>query len=134
MKKAVAKKSCDQTKNQLYFRYEFSDEAGRPEGGDIFRFASMANLKKMMTEVIAVAESDGVCVSFTIGKGEQFFKLLNNLGLSQKEVENEMVDSTLIPFLGDEKAPKSQKTAKSTKTAKAAKTTKTKPAKKKARA
>ncbi len=127
MSKKVEKKSVAKAKSPIYFRYEFSDEKGRLEGGDIFTFSSAANLKKMMEEVMKVAEGDGVTVSFTIGKEEQFFKFLHNLGLSQKEVENEMVDAVAIPFLGDDAAPKAKKspsTQARTKKPKAAKSVK----------
>lgn len=103
MKKAVQK-----TKNTTYFRYEFSDEKGRPEGGDIFEFSSLAKLQKMLGEVVAVAQNDGVTVSLTIGQADHFFSFLKNSGLSQKEVENELVDSTMIPLLNNQKASKAK--------------------------
>lgn len=103
MKKAVKK-----VQTPTYFRYEFSDEAGCPEGGDIFQFSSTAQLQKMMKEVLSVAQHDEVTVSLTVGKGEHFFKFLKNTGLSQKEVEAEMVDETMIPLLADKKTPKAK--------------------------
>ncbi len=109
MKKKVLK-----TTSPTYFRYEFSDETGRPEGGDIFQFTTAKSLQKMLAEVIAVAENDGVTVSLTLGKDTNFFQFLKNVGLSQKEVEKEMVDPCIIPFLGDQKASKSKKAAKKT--------------------
>jgi hypothetical protein len=90
MRKAVQK-----TKIPTFFRYEFSDETGRLEGGDIFEISSVAKVCKMMNEAIEVAENDGVTVSFTIGKGENFFKFLKNTGLNQKELDNEMVPLSL---------------------------------------
>ena len=90
------KKTVQNAQSPIYFRYEFSDETGCPEGGDIFEYSSMAELQKMMSEVLAVAESDGVTVSFTVGQGDHFFSFLENSGLSKKEIENERVDFDLV--------------------------------------
>jgi hypothetical protein len=104
--------SKPQAKSPLYLRYEFSDETGELEGGDIFQFSSLLNLKKMMSEVLNVAQSDGVTVSFTIGQDDNFFHFLKNTGLSQKEVEQEMVDEGVVPFLADSKDSKPKRSPK----------------------
>lgn len=131
------KKAIQKNKSPIYFRYEFSDETGCPEGGDIFQFSSTTELQKFMSEVIDVAESDGVIVSFMVGQGDHFFKFLKNSGLTQKEIEAEMVDPCLIPFLLDEKDshPKTTKAEKDShpKKPQGEKPSKSKKAKKKAR-
>ncbi len=119
MKKAVQK-----TKSPLYFRYEFSDEKGRLEGGDIFEFSTVAKLQKLMSAVLDVAESDAVTVNLTIGKDDTFFKFLKNVGLTQKEINAEMVDASMLPALEETKAPKTKKAAASKKAPKAKKATK----------
>ena len=110
------KKSVKKTKSPIYFRYEFSDESGCPEGGDIFQFVSTVQLQKMMGKVLDVAQSDGVTVSFIIGQGDHFFSFLKNTGLTQKEVENEMVDPSVIPLSADKKAPKPKQAKKKIRT------------------
>lgn len=115
MKKTVhMKKAVQKTHDPIYFRYEFSDETGRPEGGDIFHFSSLKELRKMLGEVIGVAQEDGVTVSFTIGQDEHFFKFLKNTGLSQKEIDKEMVDPSVNPFMVEKKAPKPKRAKKKT--------------------
>jgi hypothetical protein len=109
------KKSVQKTQTPIYFRYEFSDESGCPEGGDIFQFSSLKELQKMLGEVIGVAQEDGVTVSLTVGQDDLFFKFLKNTGLSQKEVEKEMVDSSISPFVAEKKAPKPKRTKKKAK-------------------
>ncbi len=106
------KKPVKTTRAPIYFRYEFSDETGRPEGGDIFQFSSLKELQKMLGEVIGVAQEDGVTVSLTIGQDDHFFKFLKNIGLSQKEVAKEMVAPAVIPFMAEKKAPKPKRAKK----------------------
>ena len=80
-------------KTPIYFRYEFSDEAGRPEGGDIFQFTSLRELLEMTAKVIQVAKGDKVAVNFTIGEQEPFFGFLNDAGLTHDDLEAEMVEN-----------------------------------------
>lgn len=116
MKKVAKKKSVQKAQSPVYFRYEFSDESGRPEGGDIFPFSSMKELKKMLSDVVSVAQEDGVTVSVTIGQDDHFFNYLKNTGLSQKEVDAEMVDLSDILVEDKKKAsPAKKKTKKKTK-------------------
>jgi hypothetical protein len=100
------------TKNNgpIYFRYEFSDETGLPEGGDTFKYATLAEVQDMAGKILEVAESDGVTVNFTIGTEGPFFGFLENVGLSRKDAEKEIVEPE-----------KSAKSGKSSGTAKASK-------------
>ena len=109
MKKAVQK-----TQAPIYLRYEFSDETGCPEGGDIFQFSSLKELQKLLGEVVGVAQEDGVTVSLTIGQADHFFKFLKNTGLSQKEVEKELVDRSINPFAAEKKASDPKRAKKKT--------------------
>jgi len=84
-------------KNPIYFRYEFSDESGKPEGGDIFQFSTQAKVMAMIGKILKVAQSDNVAVNLTIGQEESFFGYLNEMGLSREDAETEMVDLTIIP-------------------------------------
>lgn len=117
MKNAVQK-----TKKPTFLRYEFSDEKGRLEGGDIFEFTSIAQLQKLMSAVIDVADGDGVSISLTIGKEETFFNFLKNQGLTQKEISAEMTDISELPSMKEKKAkkPAAKKVAKKTRTSKKA--------------
>jgi hypothetical protein len=109
------KKEVQMTQAPIYFRYEFSDETGCPEGGDIFQFSTLKELQKLLGEVIGVAQEDGVTVSFTIGQDDHFFKFLKNTGLSEKEVKKEMVDPSINPFVVEKKVPKPKRAKKKTK-------------------
>jgi hypothetical protein len=86
-------------KSPVYFRYEFSDEGGIPEGGDIFEFPSFKNALEMAAEIIKVAQGDQVAVNLTVGLEKPFFGYLGNSGLSRKAAEKEMVNQkdTLAP-------------------------------------
>jgi hypothetical protein len=77
-------------KNTIYVRYEFSDEKGRLEGGDIFEFFSLKLAQEFMSEAAKIAYSDGVAVNFTIGEETPFFGFLKMVGISRKEAEAEM--------------------------------------------
>ena len=99
------------TKKDIYFRYEFSDETGRPEGGDIFRFPTIARAQKMAAEILKVANSDGVAVSLVIGEEKTFFGLLKKSGMSKKDAEREMVGEEVMPMT-KKKAPKKTKSRK----------------------
>ena len=100
------------TKKDIYFRYEFSDETGRPEGGDIFRFPTIARAQKMAAEILKVANSDGVAVSLVIGEEKTFFGLLKKSGMSRKDAEREMVGEEISPLKAPKKASKKTKARK----------------------
>lgn len=120
------------SKSSTFFRYEFSDESGRPEGGDIFQFATLAEVQAMTTEILKVAQSDKVAVNLTIGGEGPFFGFLKNVGMSRKDAEKELVDRDLAPVAAG-KAPGGKKSAakKTTKKAAAPKGSKKKKKKKK---
>lgn len=79
-------------KKSIYFRYEFSDESGQPEGGDIFRFDSVGEVQAMVRKVIEVAQGDQVAVHITLGGEVPFFGMMQSGGLSQRDLEAEMAD------------------------------------------
>lgn len=79
-------------KSSIFLRYEFSDESGLPEGGDIFRLSSMSKVQEMTAEIIKVANSDGVTVNLTIGGETPFYGFLKNVGVSRQDAEKELVD------------------------------------------
>ena len=81
-------------KNTIYFRYEFSDEAGLPEGGDIFQLNSMKELQEMTAEILKVAHSDNVAVNLTIGEELPFFGFLKTAGMTKQDIEKELVDQS----------------------------------------
>ncbi len=102
------KKADKKVKSPVYFRYEFSDEAGRPEGGDIFQFSSTDKIQSMMEDVLQVAQSDGVTVAFTVGDEKSFFNFLKNTGISRKEAEKELVDLSAIPAYSEKPVKKAK--------------------------
>lgn len=104
---------------RIYLRYEFSDEMGHPEGGDIFQFSSPRELQKLMAQILKVAHADGVAVNFTIGEEMPFFGYMKNGGLSREDLSHEMVSNVA-------RLTKKQPTSKKQLT----KVKKTKPAKK----
>jgi hypothetical protein len=79
------------TKSPIFFRYEFSDETGSPEGGDVFQYESPAKVQSMVKQILKVAHSDQVTVNLTIGFEKPFFGFLKNSGLSRQDIEKEMV-------------------------------------------
>jgi hypothetical protein len=81
-----------QSKKTIYFRYEFSDETGKLEGGDIFQFSSVAKALEMTSKILKVAHSDGVAVNITTGEEKPFFGFLANVGINRARAEQEMVD------------------------------------------
>jgi hypothetical protein len=115
-------------KSPIYFRYEFSDEIGHPEGGDIFEFPSFKNALEMAEEILKVAQGDKVAVNLTVGTEKPFFGYLANSGLSRKAAEKEMVNQELEPTLAKSKTTKTTKAkvAKKKAPAKKAKTTRKK--------
>ncbi len=99
-------------KSTIYFRYEFTDESGRPEGGDIFQFSTMNEVQEMAAEIVKVAQSDQVAVNLTIGEKTPFFGFLKKVGMNKKAVEMEMVEDSITPFTAPAKAPKKKAKAK----------------------
>lgn len=95
-------------KNTVYLRYEFSDETGCLEGGDIFAFSSLKRAQDFMCEAGKVAYSDGVAVNFTLGEKKPFFNFLKTVGISREDAEAEMNHEEEIP-------KKKAKTTKKTK-------------------
>jgi hypothetical protein len=103
------------TKSPIFFRYEFSDETGSPEGGDVFKYATPAKVQAMVAEILKVAHSDQVTVNLTIGFEKPFFGFLKNSGLSRQDVEKEMVkQETLASAIAPSK-PKSKSKTKTKK-------------------
>jgi hypothetical protein len=101
-------------KNSVYFRYEFSDEIGHPEGGDIFEFPTLKGALEMAAEILKVAQSDEVAVNLTIGTAKPFFGFLENSGISRKSAEKEMVnhESQAVAPKAKTKATKKKAAAK----------------------
>lgn len=85
-------------KSPIYLRYEFSDEAGKPEGGDIFEFTHFKEVGEMISEILEVAHGDEVALNLTIGEKGPFFGFLTASGMSKKDIEKEMVDLDLAPI------------------------------------
>lgn len=100
-------------KSPIYFRYEFSDEAGLPEGGDIFKLSSMTQVQDMAEDILKVAHADGVTVNLTIGEEVPFFGFLKTVGMSRKEVEREIVGLDLSVVSSDVKTTKKNTKTKS---------------------
>jgi hypothetical protein len=102
------------TKSPIFFRYEFSDETGSPEGGDVFKYATAAKVQAMVKEILKVAHSDQVTVNLTIGFEKPFFGFLKNSGLNRQDVEKEMVrQQTLASAIAT--APKTKSKTKTKK-------------------
>lgn len=104
-------------KNTIYFRYEFSDESGRPEGGDVFQYTSLAQVQDMVTKVLKVANGDKVSVNLTIGVEKPFFGYLGKGGLNRKDVEKEMVGQELLKAAAKKKTSKKASKKKKSKKA-----------------
>lgn len=106
-------------KSPIYFRYEFSDEAGMPEGGDIFKLGSMKELQEMVSEILKVAHSDNVAVNLTIGEQTPFIGFLKKAGMSKEDIAQEQVEenpSIALPSKGSsKKSPKKTSTSKTKK-------------------
>jgi len=107
------------SKKSIYVRYEFSNEAGRPEGGDVLKFSSLKDIQEMTADILKVAQTDNVTVNLTIGQEIPFFGFLKKVGMSRKTVEKEMIDldAVMAPIQdlpAKQKAP-TKKKAKSAK-------------------
>lgn len=103
-------------KKAMYLRYEFSDEKGIPEGGDIFEFESRNDVQKMISEIIGVAMGDGVSVSIAVGEKATFWPFLEKMGISRKAAEQELVTAEVEFVTAPEKKTKAG--AKKSKTSK----------------
>jgi hypothetical protein len=111
------------SKKPIYVRYEFSNEAGRPEGGDILTFSTLEALQAFAAEALEVSLGDEVAVNLTIGREPAFFGFLKSVGISRKVAEEEMVT-----LQSEAPATKKKSTAKSTtKAAKKVSSSKKKP-------
>lgn len=107
------------SKTAIYCRYEFSNETGTPEGGDIFKFSSLKEVQEMASEIIKVAQDDAVTVNITMGGEKPFFGFLKKLGMSQQDIQKEMVDRDLLdPAPAKKKASKKKASPAKTKTKK----------------
>ncbi len=95
------------SKNTVFLRYEFTNESGRPEGGDIFEFTTLGEVQDMVGQILKVAQSDSVTVNLTIGAEKPFFGFLKAVGMSRKDAELEMVPAELAPVASKSK-PKSK--------------------------
>jgi len=93
-------------KRMIYLRYEFSNESGKPEGGDIFEYVSTRDAIAMMSKALKVAHGDGVAVHFTVGEEKPFFGFLKAGGLSRKYAESEMVAPRRAPAQAKKRASK----------------------------
>jgi hypothetical protein len=79
------------TKKSIALRYEFSNETGLLEGGDIFEFPSVAYAIKMTSDILKVAAQDGVAVHITVGEPKPFHGLLKNYGMTDAQIAAERV-------------------------------------------
>jgi hypothetical protein len=102
-------------KKSVYLRYEFSDEKGQLEGGDIFELDSLKEAQNMTAEILKVAHGDAVAVNVTIGLQAPFMGFLKNVGLTQKDIDAETVTADSVTL--DEGKP-SKKSAPKKKAAK----------------
>jgi hypothetical protein len=100
-------------KKSIYLRYEFTNEKGKMEGGDIFEYSTLNQAQSMINEILKVTLSDGVAVNITLGEEKPFMGFLTNVGLTQDQIEAEKVD--LKSVAESEKASKKKASKKSSK-------------------
>jgi hypothetical protein len=100
-------------KKSIYLRYEFTNEKGKMEGGDIFEYSTLNQAESMISEILKVTLSDGVAVNITLGEEKPFMGFLANVGLTQDQIEAEKVD--LKSVAESEKASKKKTSKKSSK-------------------
>jgi hypothetical protein len=80
------------TRKSIYLRYEFTNEKGIREGGDIFEYNSLSEAEAMIGEILKVTLSDGVAVNITLGESKPFIGFLTNAGLTQEQIDAERVE------------------------------------------
>ena len=93
------RRSDEKSKNSIYIRYEFSDESGTPEGGDILCFSSMKEIQDFTSEILAVAHGDQVSAAATIGREKPFMGFLSSVGVSKKNIEKERRSARRLKLL-----------------------------------
>jgi hypothetical protein len=85
------------TKKAICLRYEFTNEKGVREGGDIFEYSSLKQAEAMIGEILKVTLSDDVAVNITLGATKPFVGFLKNVGLTQDQIDAEKVDPSAAP-------------------------------------
>jgi hypothetical protein len=98
-------------KTTVYVRYEFSNEAGHPEGGDILKFSSVKDVQDFTSEILAVANGDEVTVNLTVGTEKPFFGFLKAAGMNREDAEKEMVNQDEFALPSEKKTKKVSKKA-----------------------
>jgi len=106
------------TNKSIYLRYEFSDEKGTLEGGDIFEFTSMDDIQEMASKILEVAYSDKVAVNLMIGEEKPFYGFLGNVGITREDAEKELVDRDEAPISSNKKSAPKKTSKKASKKAK----------------
>lgn len=101
------------TKKSVCLRYEFTNEKGIREGGDIFEYSTPKQAESMISEILKVTLSDGVAVNITFGETKPFVGFLKDIGLSQEQIDAEKVDlaAASASKAGTEKKTSKKKTA-----------------------
>ncbi|MFL5814166.1 MAG: hypothetical protein ACJ763_11365 [Bdellovibrionia bacterium] len=94
-------------KKSIYLRYEFTNEKGMREGGDIFEYSTLTQAQEMISEILKVTLSDGVAVNVTLGESKPFMGFLKGAGLTQEQIDAEKVDFNAVS--ASEKAGKTTK-------------------------
>jgi hypothetical protein len=79
------------TKKSVFLRYEFTNEAGQLEGGDIFELPSIREANAMSVDILKVANQDGVAAHITVGFEAPFYGLLRNYGMTDAQINAEKV-------------------------------------------
>ncbi len=82
-------------KKPVFLRYEFSNETGSLEGGDIFTLASNREASVMTSKILKVANEDGVAVHITTGFEKPFYGLLKSYGMTSAQIDAEKVTAPL---------------------------------------
>lgn len=94
------------TKKSICLRYEFTNEKGVREGGDIFEYSTLKQAEAMISEILKVTLSDGVAVNITFGETKPFVGFLKDIGLTQAQVDAEKVDLAATSAPKKKTAPK----------------------------
>jgi hypothetical protein len=96
-------------KKSIYLRYEFTNEKGMREGGDIFEYSTLNQAQSMISEILKVTLSDGVAVNITLGEDKPFMGFLKGAGLTQEQIDAEKVDFAAVSETKKKAAPKAAK-------------------------